>query len=393
MFSVLTNILIFFIFAFILIFEAVLSFVLHIDKALFFIITIGIYLIFIIYQIILFLYYYFELNKTKEILNEITDSIKGIPIINKDDKIIIKWDIIFKDLTENKEFVLYDKIVKFKTKKISSYINKHPSILFDNTFMKEFIYNKDLKSFITRDGLKDKEIDLGLDNEELSKRLFISDISENKLALTNYDSSIIIDIVLIHEYEPINSSKNDSEANPFYEGFSVNMYYKKKKYTIVPRIMLYGKKINKSKWFIDNINLFLKSATELIKGSSIVKYELNESTLNDYIEDIPITSQVYKPFISFHSMKNKILTFKNIDFEKEAVTYICNLIIERNSFEIMLDTVEKKRENDIETIDVSKTVAVGTSFDPILTIFENLPQIIINIELVVSKKQLKNIVF
>ena len=393
MFGFLTNIITFFAFLILILIEFIVSMFLDIDRTSLFLITIAVYSIFIFYQIILTLYYYYELNKAKEIINEIINSIKGIPIINKNEKIIIKWDLIFKELTDKKNYALYDKIAKYKTSKISQYVNQHPSILFDNTFMKEYVYNKNLKSFITKDGFDKKKDGVFTNDEDIEKRIFINDITEQKITFTNYNSSTIIDVILVNEYEPSDYEDLNIEPNPLYDGFSVSMYYDKKKYSIIPRIILYGKKINKSMWFIDNIKLFYEIANNFIKGEKDFKYELNEKMLSKYIENIPKNIYSYKPTILFHSLVKQSLVFKNIDFDKDPATIYCNIESNRNSFEVMLETIEKGDEADKEIIEFNKTVAVGTSYEPMLVIFESLPQIIKNIELIISGKDVENIVF
>lgn len=393
MFGFLTNIITFFAFLILILIEFIVSMFLDIDRTSLFLITIAVYSIFIFYQIILTLYYYYELNKAKEIINEIISSIKGIPIINKNEKIIIKWDLIFKELTDKKNYALYDKIAKYKTSKISQYVNQHPSILFDNTFMKEYVYNKNLKSFITKDGFDKKKDGVFTNDEDIEKRIFINDITEQKITFTNYNSSTIIDVILVNEYEPSDYEDLNIEPNPLYDGFSVSMYYDKKKYSIIPRIILYGKKINKSMWFIDNIKLFHEIANNFIKGEKDFKYELNEKMLSEYIENIPKNIYSYKPTILFHSLVKQSLVFKNIDFDKDPATIYCNIESNRNSFEVMLETIEKGDEADKEIIEFNKTVAVGTSYEPMLVIFESLPQIIKNIELIISGKDVENIVF
>ncbi len=393
MFGFLTNIITFFAFLILILIEFIVSMFLDIDRTSLFLITIAVYSIFIFYQIILTLYYYYELNKAKEIINEIINSIKGIPIINKNEKIIIKWDLIFKELTDKKNYALYDKIAKYKTSKISQYVNQHPSILFDNTFMKEYVYNKNLKSFITKDGFDKKKDGVFTNDEDIEKRIFINDITEQKITFTNYNSSTIIDVILVNEYEPSDYEDLNIEPNPLYDGFSVSMYYDKKKYSIIPRIILYGKKINKSMWFIDNIKLFYEIANNFIKGEKDFKYELNEKMLSEYIENIPKNIYSYKPTILFHSLVKQSLVFKNIDFDKDPATIYCNIESNRNSFEVMLETIEKGDEADKEIIEFNKTVAVGTSYEPMLVIFESLPQIIKNIELIISGKDVENIVF
>lgn len=393
MFNFLTNIIAFFIFTIIILTEFIISLFIDIDRSFLFLITTAIYSIFIIYQVIITLYYYYELNKAKEIINEIIDSINGIPIVNKDERIIIKWDLIFKDLTDSKNYNLYDKIVRFRTRKLNQYVNQHPSILFDNTFMKEYAYNKSLKSFVSKeDSDKVENNELSID-EDIEKRIFINDITSQKVAFTNYNSSIIIDMILINEYEPSDYKKLKIEPDPLYDGFSVNMYYNKKKYTVIPRIVLYGKKIDKNRWFYDNIGLFYEIANNFIEGNKEFKYELNEKILSNYIEKIPKSLYSYKPTILFHSLVKKSLIFKNIDFDKDPAFISCKIENDSNSFEVILETMEKGDEDEKEIIEFNKTVAVGTSYEPILIVFENLPQIIKNIEQVINGKNIDNIVF
>ena len=283
--------------------------------------------------------------------------------------------------------------MRFRTKKLNQYINQHPSILFDNTFMKEYAYNKSLKSFVSKeDADKEKNSKFNID-ENIEKKIFINDITNQKVTFTNYNSSIIIDMILVNEYEPSDYKKLNVEPNPLYDGFSVNMYYNKKKYTVIPRIVFYGKKIDKSKWFFDNIGLFYEIANSFIEGDKELKYELNERILSNYIEKIPKGFYSYKPTILFHSLVKKSLVFKNIDFDKDPATINCNIENDSNSFEVILETLEKGDEDEKEIIEFNKTVAVGTSYEPILVVFENLPQIIKNIELVISGKNIDNIVF
>ena len=66
MFNFLTNIIAFFIFIISILTEFIISLFLDIDRNFLFLITTAVYSIFIIYQIIITLYYYYELNKAKE---------------------------------------------------------------------------------------------------------------------------------------------------------------------------------------------------------------------------------------------------------------------------------------------------------------------------------------
>lgn len=392
MFDLLINIFIFFGFIIVLLIEYFFSVLLDIDKTIPWLSTIIVYILFIIYQIIFSLYNYFELNKAKKILNDIIITIKGIPIINEDEKIVIKWDLIFKDLIEAKEFALYDRIVKFRTKNIDFYVNQHPSILLENSYMKEYRYNKDLESVITKKSDEiEKEKDLIVD-DNLSKKLFISDINNHKATFVNYDSSIIIDAVLIDEYEPSNYEELGIEPHPLYDGFSVHMYYNNKKYSVIPRIVLHGKKINKSKWFYDNIKLLFQLAIRLAEEKQDFKYELNEDMLIDYTEEISKRVLLDKPSILFHSLVENSMIFKSIDYDKEPITINCSLNMDNKSYEIILNTVNKEKENKSEILEINKTVAIINSYEPILTILEKMPLIIKNIELLINNKDITSIV-
>ncbi len=390
MFSLLFNIFVFFGFIIILLTEFLFAMLFDLDKTIPWLFTIVIYILFIIYQIILSLYKHFEINKAKSILNDIIFTIKGIPIVNEDEKIIIKWNLIFRDLIEAKEYDLYDRIVKFKTKNIDLYVNQHPSILLDNSYMREYNYSKDLKSIITKKDSK-KEVDI-LDDNNLAKKLFIGDLNDHKVTFTNYDSSIIIDTILYEEYEPINYEELGIEPNPLYNGFSVHMYHNNKKYSVIPRIVIYGKKINKKEWFYDNLKLLFKLATKLVEGKQDYKYELNEDMLIDYTEELPQKLISDNPSILFHSLIENSLIFKSIDYDKDPITINCSLIISYNSFEIMLNTIKKGKENESPITEVNKTVVIGNSYEPIITILEKMPQIIKNIDLILNNRDITNIV-
>lgn len=390
MLSLLMNIFIFFGFIIALLIELLFSMLLNLDKTIPWLSTIIIYILFIVYQIIVYLYNYFELNKAKQILNDIIITIKGIPIINEDEKIVIKWDLIFKDLIEAKEFALYDRIVKFRTKNIDLYVNLYPSILLENSYMKEYSYNKGLESIIGKKGEESKK-ELVVD-DNLAKKLFIGDINNHKATFNNYNSSIIIDAVLIDEYEPSNYKELGIEPHPLYDGFSVHMYYNNKKYSVIPRIVIYGKKINKSKWFYDNIKLIYQLAIRLAEEKQDYKYELNEDMLVEYTEEISKRILLDKPSILFHSLNENSLVFKNIDYDKEPITINCSLNIDNKTYEIILNTINNEKENKSEILEINKTVAIINSYEPILTILEKMPLIIKNIELLIHNKDITSIV-
>ncbi|HQE65810.1 MAG TPA: hypothetical protein PLE05_03145, partial [Bacillota bacterium] len=145
-------------------------------------ITTLIYIMFIIYQILYRVNEQIEKGRIKEILYCIIDTINGIPLVNKDNKIIIQWDVIFKKLIDKKEYFLYDNIIKIKTKNIDRYVNQYPSLLFNSSMdMLERKSKIDTKSIVKgkESGLDD--ISKGLDiDEDMKKILFVKYLSNNK---------------------------------------------------------------------------------------------------------------------------------------------------------------------------------------------------------------------
>jgi len=101
------NIFVFTAYVSLLIIEFVFLKILYIDFSTPWLITTLIYVLFIIYQILVRVNEQVEKGRVKEILYCIIDSINGIPLVNKDNKIIIQWDVIFKKLIDKKEYFLY----------------------------------------------------------------------------------------------------------------------------------------------------------------------------------------------------------------------------------------------------------------------------------------------
>ena len=160
-----TNIFVLTAYISLLITEFVFLRILYIDFSTTWLITTLIYVLFIIYQILARVNEQVEKGRVKEILYCIIDTINGIPLVNKDNKIIIQWDVIFKKLIDKKEFFLYDNIIKIKTKNIDRYVNQYPSLLFNSSMdMLERKNKIDTKSII-----KGKDSGLKELSEELDK--------------------------------------------------------------------------------------------------------------------------------------------------------------------------------------------------------------------------------
>ncbi|HQO43303.1 MAG TPA: hypothetical protein PLY12_09875, partial [Bacillota bacterium] len=176
------NIFVFTAYVSLLIIEFVFLKILYIDFNTPWLITTLIYVLFIIYQILVRVNEQVEKGRVKEILYCIIDSINGIPLVNKDNKIIIQWDVIFKKLIDKKEYFLYDNIIKIKTKNIDRYVNQYPSLLFNSSMdMLERKNKIDTKSIIKGKESAPKELSEELDlNEEMKKVLYVKYLSANK---------------------------------------------------------------------------------------------------------------------------------------------------------------------------------------------------------------------
>ena len=130
-------------------FELLITKLAGISVALLWGFTIGIYFLYLLYQLLIKISEDSEKRNVREILFEIMDTISGVPVINKNEKLIIKWDVIFKKLLDAKELMLYDKIVNTKTAHIDEYVNKYPSLMVDDSVdLKKSRVNGDLSSII-----------------------------------------------------------------------------------------------------------------------------------------------------------------------------------------------------------------------------------------------------
>ena len=199
-----TNIYVFAVYIFLLVIEFIVMKILYISFSTPWLITTLVYIMFIIFQILARTNELIEKNKVKEILYCIIDTVNGIPLFNKDDKIVIQWDVIFKKLIDKKEYLLYDNIIKLKTKTIDHYVNQYPSLLINSSIemleRKNKINTKSIVKGIEPDP-KELSGELNL-SEEFKNILFIKYLSSSKLTLTNFDSSIYFDILINDEYEP-----------------------------------------------------------------------------------------------------------------------------------------------------------------------------------------------
>lgn len=394
MYNASTNLYIFIIFLITLAFELLITKIIDMPPGLLWGLTIGLYLMFVFYQVLIKINEDSEKNKVKLLLFEIMDNINGIPIMNQNEKLIIKWDLVFKRLVDSKEFELYDKILKFRTSNIDGYINKYPSLLKDDSIdFRESKLNIDLNSTIRGKRKKDKKADEELVKEEENKRkLFIRDIKPDTLTFTNYNSSIHVDVMLKSEFVPENAPEIGIDHDPNYDGFSVWMAYKNDKYNVVPRIIMHRKKINKEQWFFDNIDSLLNSATIIVNGDATHTMYVDSYKLMDYLEDMPNENDDASS-LYFHLLENDKLVFvANDKKNKTKTTAYCELKTGYNRFEVILKEVVTKEGEEVKRSEVEKTVAIGSSFQPIVTLLEKMPQLIKNIELVLNNKDISSIV-
>lgn len=392
MISIAVNIFIFAVYVLILVTEYIFSRIFTFNHNNLWLITTLVYIVFIIYQILVRTNEYLEKGKVSEILNSIIDSVNGIPLINKDGRIIIQWDIIFKKLIDKKLYVLYDKIVKTKTKTIDHYVNQYPSLLF-NMDMVERNSKIDTKSVITGKGEISKgETDKPEISEEIRNMLFIKYVSENKVTLANFDSSIYVDVLLNDEYEPPEYEKFGAIPDSRYDGFSVVAFYNNQKYTIVPRTMVFRKRIDKEKWLYRNIDRIKHCVESIIAGEQVHQIIVDELSLTDVATDYIEEDQDKLPELHFECINDNYLIFSGIKNGKETLKAYCVLDTAPNSFEIRLVKYELIDNDAGEVVEDDITVAIGNAYQPLLTIMEKMQFIIENISLAISKKDIHNIV-
>lgn len=388
-----TNLYVLIIFFITLTFELLITRLLEVSHGLLWGITIALYFMFVLYQIIMRMNEDSEKNKIKNLLYELMDTIDGIPIMNKNEKLIIKWDIVFKKLVDYKEFSLYDKIAKIKTEYIDSYVNKYPSLLKDDSIdFRKSRYNVDLNSTIKSSRKKeDKAAEELVKDEENKNKLFIRDIKGETASFCNYNSSINFDVLMKNEYVPENAEVLKIEPDPDYDGFSVWMMYQENKYNVVPRVMVNKKLINKEKWFIDHINELLNCASAIANGDTGKVLYVDNFELTAYLKDMPKTDEK-NSFLKFVQLKDKMLIFIGTDKNNKLITANCEFQIGYNRFEVILKTIEIKDEDDTQIIESDKTVAMGTSYEPIVTLLERMPEVTNNIEKIIYNQDLSSIV-
>lgn len=394
MISVTANIFVFAAYVFLLVIEFVFTRVLYRSFSTPWLITTLIYIMFIIYQILLKTNEQIEKGKVKEILYNIIDEINGVPLINKDNIIIIQWDVIFKKLIDKKEYYLYDNIVKLKTKTIDHYVNRYPSLLINSTMEMMERKNKiDTKSVIKGQHSDSKEFSEELNlSEEIMNMLFIKYLSNNKLTLANIDSSIYFDIILNNEYEPSEYEKFGIDPDERYDGFSLVAYYKNKKYILVPRIIIYGKRIDKEKWLYRNIDRIIKSAENIAADMQDYVIIVDELSLKDLMTDYQDEDTEKIPPLYFDSIEDNLLAFTGMDKGKEVVRAYCSLDTNPSGYEIKLIRYVIVSDGVSEVVEEEKTVALGSAFQPLLVIMEKMPIISNNVRLALLKKDIRDFV-
>jgi len=400
LFSVITNIFIFAAYILVLLAELVFMKLFHLDYNTPWLITTLIYILFIAYQILSRTNEYLEKGKVKEIIYSIMDVVNGIPLVNRDRKIVIQWDIIFKKLIDKKQYLLYDNIIKTKTKTIDRYVNQYPSILINaSTDLIERSGKIDTKSLIGLKNSKEKEEkekeetkDI-VEFSELQNKIFIKYISSDKITIGNFDSSINVDFMLNDEFEPPEHEKLGLSPDKRYDGFSVIAYYKDQKFSVVPRTMVFNKRIDKEKWLYQNVKRFMDCAENIAKGIAdygIIVDELSlKDVLYDYVEDE--TGKI--PEFHFVSIDDGMMIFTGWDSKgKESVKAYCTLETRHNGFEIKLVKYELLLDGTSEIIDEDKSIVIGNTYQPLVTIMENMRKITKNIWLVISKKDISDLV-
>ncbi len=395
MFSVITNIFLFTAYIFALFIEFIFVKLFNLNTNTPWLITTLIYIIFIAYQILARTNEYLEKGKVKEIIYSIMEAINGIPLFNKDGKIVIQWDIIFKKLIDKKLYELYDNIIRIKTKTIDHYVNQYPSILLNSsTDLIERNNKIDTKSMVGKNNSTEKEETKELDIlGEMMNKIFIKYVSADKITIGNLDSSINVDFILNDEFEPQEYEKIGVKPDKRYDGFSLVAYYKDQKYPIVPRTMLFGKRIDKEKWLYQNIKRLMDCAENIAKGIpeyGIVNDELSlKDVLSDYIDE----ETVKIPELHFEYVNDSLLTFSGSDRKgKEVVKAYCTLETRHNGFEIKLVKYELIKDGISEIVDEDKAIAIGNTYQPLITILENMKRISKNIRTAILKKDIEDLV-
>lgn len=387
-----TNLYIFIIFVATLAFELLITKLMDMPPALLWGFTIGIYMLFILFQALVRFNEDVEKNKAKALLYDLMDSINGIPVMNKNEKLIIKWDIVFKKLVDHKEYNIYDRIMKMKPQHIDMYVNKYPSLLIDDSIdLKESRNNIDLNSTIRSKRKNSKKADEELIvDEDCTNKLFIQSIDDSTAAFSNYNSSIHIDVIIKKEYMPENANEQDVDHDPEYDGFSVWMAYGNNKYNVVPRVMMHKKIINTAKWFIDNIDALLNCATGIVNGDVNQTIYVDNFKLIGYLIDMPDHNE--QSILKFKQLEKDTLIFVGTDENNRITTAYCEYKPGYNRFEVILKNVEFKNADSIQNIEYDKTVGIGNGYQPLITLLEKMPELIKNIDLVINNQDIVRIV-
>lgn len=390
-----SNIIVFIVFVFLLLIEYAFLGMMDVPYAVVWMCTGALYFVFVVYQVMVKINEGMEKNKIKELLNEIFDAIYGIPLVNKEEKMIIKWDIVFKKLIDRNEHQLYEKIIHISTKKIDQYVNMYPSLLLNNTDVKENRYKKiDLNSVVLSNK-SEKENDKNnkelVDEKELKTRLFIKEIGFTKALFTNFDSSIMVEVALNEVKEPYEEMLPTLKETDVVDGFTVFMFYNNNKYVVVPDVVLVNKRIDKEKWFWRNINKLLEIAGSITKGEKAYALNLEEKDLAEYSSDISLQEREKKLELVFHALDGESLVFKSINSDIGIMAF-CELDTGYNSFELILKKIEKTVGGKKETVELQKTIAIGNSFQPLVTVLEKMLFITNNIKVVIDNKDLSDIV-
>lgn len=357
-------------------------------------ITTLVYIMFIIFQILARTNELIEKNKVKEILYCIIDTVNGIPLFNKDDKIVIQWDVIFKKLIDKKEYLLYDNIIKLKTKTIDHYVNQYPSLLINSSIemleRKNKINTKSIVKGIEPDP-KELSGELNL-SEEFKNILFIKYLSSSKLTLTNFDSSIYFDILINDEYEPPGYEKLGIEPDDRYDGFSLVAYYKDQKYVMVPRTMVFGKRIDKEKWLYRNIDRIMKCAENIAAGIQDYEIIVDELSLEDLMTDYHGDDTETIPPFYFECIEDNYMIFTGLKEGKEVAKAYCTFDANHSGFEIKMVKYELIIDGVSEVVEEEKTIAMVNAYQPLLTIMEKMLIISNNVRLAVSNNDIEEFV-
>ncbi|HYF82917.1 MAG TPA: hypothetical protein VEB00_07810 [Clostridia bacterium] len=394
MFSVATNLFIFAAYFVILIIELIFMKIFDFDYSTPWLVTTLLYIMVIAYQVLARTNEYLEKGKVREILYRILDTVNGIPLLNKEDKIIIQWDVIFKKLIDKKEYFLYDNIIKTKTKTIDRFVNQYPSLLFDSSMdMIERNNRIDTNSFISGRGDKSKEEIKDIEiTDEIKNKLFIKYLSSDKVTLANFDSSIYIDMLMSDEYEPQDYEKFGVKPDSRYDGFSILAFHKDQKYVVVPRTMVFNKRIDKEKWLYRNIAKIMQCAESIASGTQSYGIVIDELSLQDVLYDYVEIEKGRIPEFHFECIEDNLLIFSGIEYGKELARASCSLVTSHNGFEIKLIRYELIIDGVSELVEDEKTVVIGNAYQPLVTIMEKMPIITNNIRMAISKKDIEDLV-